>query len=316
MTTSYNGWPAIPSSSDPRLAVIEPVPGRKFRVRAGAVGTVFQHLIRDFHDQVEPITEGPVLDDWSYAYRKVTNGSSFSNHSSGTAVDLNADDHPYGTSAARNFTAQQIATINRLLDDKYSVGGKRVVRWLDGHDPMHFEINYMNRGGSPNEVAALAAALEGAAPVPPVPPVPPVQPDQPGAVATRAPRAVEWANPPADLVRITQEIVGVAADGYRGPRTQAATLASQKRLGVQSPDSLFGPRHALAYLMSTGNLYRAKPDADMPAPAVKLVQWIANEPQDGSFGPGLELAVKEMQQWAGLYPDGNVGADTKRKIVR
>ena len=32
-------------------------------------------------------------------------------------------------------------------------------------------------------------------------------------------------------------------------------------------------------------------------------------------GADAERAVQGMQAWAGLYPDGNVGDDTKRKIT-
>ena len=70
-----------------------------------------------------------------------------------------------------------------------------------------------------------------------------------------------------------------------------------------------------AYLLSVGNLYRAKADEKMDRAAVRFVQWIAGEPTDGSFGPGLERAVKEMQVWAGLAPDGNVGRTTKIAIT-
>ena len=302
MSNSYNGWPGITSASDPRLTTIEPVPGRKFRVRAGDVATIFDWLIRRFHNEVEPIDTGQ-LDDWSYAYRKVREGSSLSNHASGTAVDLNATKHPFQTRATSNFTTGQIAAIRRILADANR--DAQVIRWLDGHDPMHFEINYMSRGGSPERVAALAARILGPATPPPPAPLEPL-----------APRHIDWTNPDEALVRITQEIVGVTVDGVRGDKTRRATRAHQVYLGVRNTDSLFGPGHAEAYLLSVGNLYRAKPDKDMPAPAIKLLHWIAGLPIDDSFGPGLDHAVKRMQVWAELFPDGNAGNDTKRKIVR
>ena len=302
MTASYNGWPGIESSSDPRLTVIEPVKNRKFRVRAGDVATVFEWLIKRFHNEVEPIDQGQ-LDDWSYNYRKVVGGSTLSNHASATAVDLNATKHPFNTRATSNFTAGQIAAIRRILADA-KVNGQDVLRWLDGHDPMHFEINYISRGGTVANVAALAARIRGgSATVPPV-------------VTPLAPRPIDWTNPDEALVRITQEIVGVKVDGERGPKTRAATKAHQKKLGIKNPDSLFGPTHAEAYLLSVPNLYRAKPDEQMPAPAIKLLHWIAGLPVDDSFGPDLEEGVKRMQAWANLYPDGTAGDDTKRAITR
>lgn len=302
MTNSYNGWPGIESASDPRLTTIEPVPGRKFRVRAGAVAEVFDWLIRRFHAEVEPIDEG-VLDDWSYHYRKVVGGSSLSNHASATAVDLNATRHPFQTRATANFTASQIDAIRRILADAV-VDGRPALRWLDGHDPMHFEVNYVDRGGSPDAVRVLADRLKGGTPAP----APVIEP--------LAPRPIDYTNPDDALVRITQAIVSVKVDGDRGPKTRAATRAHQRKLGIADPDTLFGPKHALAYLLSVPNLYRAKPDGDMPEPAVRLVQWIAATTIDGSFGDGLDGRVRRLQKWAGLYPDGNVGDDTKRRIVR
>lgn len=307
MANSYNGWPGIPTASDPRLTVIEPVPGRKFRVRAGDVATIFDWLIRRFHEEVEPIDQG-VLDDWSYAYRAVRGGSTLSNHASATAVDLNATKHPFNTRATSNFTPAQIAAIRNILAFAV-VNGQSVLRWLDGHDPMHFEINYISRGGTVENVRVLANRIRAlSAPQPTPPPVPTLEP--------LAPRHIDWTNPNTDLVRITQEIVGVKVDGIRGTKTLAATKAHQKKLGIAKPDSLFGPGHAEAYLLSVPNLYRAKPDAEMPAAAIKLLHWIAGLRVDNSFGIGLEHAVKRMQRWADLYPDGNVGDDTKRKITR
>ena len=183
-----------------------------------------------------------------------------------------------------------------------------MIRWLDGHDPMHFEINYVSRGGTPENVAKLAARLAGRSTEVPPPPAPP-------AIQPRTPRPIDWTNPDDALVRITQEIVGAKVDGIRGPKTKALTLAHQRKLGLAGADSLFGPKHAEAYLLSVPNLYRPKPDREMPAAAVKLVQWIGGTGADGSFGEGTERAVQGMQAWAGLYPDGNVGDDTKRKIT-
>jgi len=305
MSTSYNGWPGIASASDPRLTVIEPVPNRKFRVRAGDVATVFNWLIKRFHEEVEPIDTG-VLDDWSHAYRKVREGSSLSNHASGTAVDLNATKHPFQTRATSNFTSGQIAAIRRILADANR--DAHVIRWLDGHDPMHFEINYISRGGTVANVAALAARIQA----PTVPTVPPLS----QTFEPLAPRPIEWQNPDVALVRITQEIVGAEVDGVRGDRTRAATKAHQRKLGIRNADSLFGPGHAEAYLLSVPNLYRAKPDSEMPAPAIKLLHYIAGLPVDDSFGPGLENAVKRMQVWANLFPDGNVGDASKRAFTR
>ena len=271
-------------------------------MRAGAVATIFTHLIRRYHNEVEPIDRGQ-LDDWGYAYRAVRGSTTLSNHASGTGVDLNATKHPFRTSASQNMTPGQIAACRKLVADFAPV-----IRWIEGSDPMHWEINYASRGGTVGNVEALARRLKaGEANPRPTPPPPPV--------GRREPRPIDWKSGRGDLVKIVQEAAGVNADGIRGPKTLAATKELQKRLGV-GVDGLAGPATVEAYLLSQPNLYRTKPDSEMRPPAVKLVQWIGRETPDGSFGSGTEKAVMEMQAWLGLPADGNVGADTKKGIVR
>ena len=133
MARSQNGYTA---GNENLLTVIE-VAGGKFRVRKGPVAVIFQYLIQQFNDTVEPI-KGPVLDDWSYAYRNVKQGTSLSNHASGTAVDLNALQHPLGR--VGTFNSAQVRAIKRILD--YLEG---TIRWGGNYsgrkDEMHFEIN-------------------------------------------------------------------------------------------------------------------------------------------------------------------------------
>ena len=309
MSNSYNGWPAILSSPDPRLTVIEPVPNRKFRVRAGDVATVFEHLIKRFHAEVEPIDQG-ILDDWSYHYRAVRGGSTLSNHASATAVDLNATRHPFETKATANFSGAQIAAIRRILADMNQ--DAEVIRWLDGHDPMHFEINYISRGGTVENVAKLAARLRGDAvptadPLVAVTPLPSVD-----TVTPLKPRQVEWRNPSTDFVRIVQRIVGVNPTGYYGTVTKRRVSALQANLGVEA-DGQFGAGTAEAYLLSQPNMHVGS--SGLHEPAVMLLQWIVRSKVDGDFGPLTEADLKQAQAWAGLTPDGNAGADTKRAIT-
>lgn len=92
MPTSINGWEVLdnPPWSDPRLET-KPVPGvptRKLKMRKEVL-PLFLALAKDYHDTIAPIDEGE-LDDWSYSYRDARYSSSWSDHASGTAVDLNA----------------------------------------------------------------------------------------------------------------------------------------------------------------------------------------------------------------------------------
>lgn len=92
MPVSINGWPVLdnPPWSDPRLDR-RPVPGvptRTLTMRREVL-PLFLALAKDYHDTIAPIDQG-ALDDWSYSYREARASSSWSDHASGTAVDLNA----------------------------------------------------------------------------------------------------------------------------------------------------------------------------------------------------------------------------------
>ncbi|MBF0722959.1 M15 family metallopeptidase [Sanguibacter inulinus] len=157
MATSQNGWQAVTSGSDPRLASFPWVTGK---VLAGPVFTVLEHVARRFDAEVEGIT---VSTSWGWAYRVISGNDDLSNHASGTAIDLNAPRHPLGASGT--FTAGQVASIRSIL-----AATSPAVRWGGDYsgrkDEMHFEINT-----DAATVAAVAARLTGG--LPPV--TPPVQ---------------------------------------------------------------------------------------------------------------------------------------------
>lgn len=137
--TSPNGWPA---SEDRKAIGIQSfvIPGTKLKIAcAKDVAPILVAFCKEFHELVEPIDQGQ-LDDWGYAFR-MTRGSDkvLSNHSSGTAVDLNALKHPLGKS--NTFNKEQCNIIT-LLITKYGLawGGHYKKR----KDEMHFDIK-MNK---------------------------------------------------------------------------------------------------------------------------------------------------------------------------
>ena len=134
----------------------------------------------------------------------------------------------------------------------------------------------------------------------------------PTTVTPLKPRQVEWCNPSTDFVRIVQRIVGVNQTGYYGTVTKRRVSALQAKLGVGA-DGLFGAGTAEAYLLSQPNMHAKS--AGLHEPAVMLLQWIVRSKVDGAFGPLTEADLKQAQAWAGLTPDGNAGADTKRAIT-
>ena len=133
---SYNGWPASKDQAEIGVKSYL-VPGTVIKLRcAERVAPLLVGFAQDFNNLIEAIDAGP-LDDWSYAFRKVRGSDSVvSNHSSGTALDLNSLTHPLGK--VNTFNAAKVPMLNALCV-KYGIkwGGNYKGR----KDEMHFEIN-------------------------------------------------------------------------------------------------------------------------------------------------------------------------------
>lgn len=132
MAKSQNGWPTNP----PITARTIPGTNIKVSVADGPAGDVLMYVAERFNQSVERL-EGPVRDEWGYNDRMIAGTKVWSNHASGTAIDLNATKHPNGKRGT--FTGEQVAEIREILK---AVDG--VVRWGGDYtrpDEMHFEIN-------------------------------------------------------------------------------------------------------------------------------------------------------------------------------
>jgi len=146
---SANGWIA---SKDPKEIGIKSyeVPGTKVKLRcAEMVAPLLITFASEFHKLIEPIDEG-ALDDWGYCFRQVRGATDkLSNHSSGTAIDLNAPKHPLGK--VGTFDPEKVPMI-RALSKKYGLrwGGD----YINRKDEMHWEIDL-----PPAKVAALIVKL-------------------------------------------------------------------------------------------------------------------------------------------------------------
>jgi hypothetical protein len=135
MASSQNGWPVDFSGGRQDRSPIARSVTAPEGVRRGDVATVLHYVARRFDAEVERLHQGWC---WGWYVRRIAGSDAYSNHSSGTAIDLNAPDHPVGSSGT--FTRSQRTAIDRILD---ACNG--VVRW-GGHfsgrkDEMHFEIN-------------------------------------------------------------------------------------------------------------------------------------------------------------------------------
>jgi hypothetical protein len=138
---SQNGWPALPSNS-PHLHtwVIPATSGdSRIRLRDGSAGFLLAVFALWFAEVVQPLS-GKVLDDWGYADRLVRGSSSvISNHGSGTAMDLNATQHPLGKGGTFSLVlAARIRLRLRLFRGTLRWGGD----YRNGRpDEMHVEID-------------------------------------------------------------------------------------------------------------------------------------------------------------------------------
>jgi hypothetical protein len=147
--TSYNGWPASKDRAEIGIKSYL-VPGTKRKLACAELAApLLIGFCAEFHKLIEPIDEG-ALDDWGYAFRMVRGSTDkLSNHSSGTAIDLNAPAHPLGK--VGTFPPEKVPMI-RALSAKYGLkwGGDYVNR----KDEMHWEINL-----TPAKAAALIHKL-------------------------------------------------------------------------------------------------------------------------------------------------------------
>lgn len=146
MTSSVNGWPVLDNRTTGRLPRLRkwiiPTAGdraadRHLYLRDGSAGFLLAHLALWFHESVERLNTG-TWDEWGWASRPIRGGTAISNHASGTAMDLNATQHPMGVPVARTFTPAQVRDIRRrlkLYGGRIDWGGE----W-SRPDGMHFEL--------------------------------------------------------------------------------------------------------------------------------------------------------------------------------
>jgi hypothetical protein len=154
MAKSQNGWPASPDLKrrDLIVAGVEFVGGI---VDNDNVEAVFRYLVTQYANRVE-MPKNPGC--WGFSFRPNRNDpNSLSNHSSGTAIDVNAPAHPNGITTSRTFTQAQIVEVHKILAEL-----DHVVRWGGDYthtvDAMHFEINV-----PPGGLQAIGKRLRAAA---------------------------------------------------------------------------------------------------------------------------------------------------------
>lgn len=285
--TSQNGWSAGSSSVVPLSTLSVGAATFPAGVRRGDVHVVLGYVARRFDREVEALVKGWC---WGHSYRVISGSTSLSNHSSGTAIDLNAPRHPLGKSGT--FSATQRSHIRSILN---SCNG--VVRWGGDYsgrkDEMHFEINV--RPGDPR-LAALAKRIGGGG-------------------GTPAPAPIAWTTVKrgASGFRVTaiqhllrQRGYSLSVDGSFGPTTQNRVIAFQRAKGLAA-DGVVGPRTWSALVVS---VKRGSTGQAVVAAQKLLTHRGYSLTADGVFGAMTATKTQAFQQSRGLTADGVVGART------
>jgi len=285
--TSQNGWAAGSSSTVPLATLAVGAATFPAGVRRGDVHVVLGYVARRFNSEVEALVKGWC---WGHSYRPISGSTTLSNHSSGTAIDLNAPRHPLGTSGT--FTATQRSHIRSILN---SCNG--VVRWGGDYsgrkDEMHFEINV--RPGDPR-LAALAQRISGG-----------------GGTPTPAPIAWTTVKRGASGFRVTaiqhllrQRGFSLTVDGSFGPTTQSRIISFQRSKGLAG-DGVVGPKTWSALVVS---VKRGSSGQAVVAAQKLLTHRGYSLTADGVFGAMTATKTQAFQQSRGLTADGVVGVRT------
>lgn len=153
MSNSQNGWPVDKSGANQDRNPIYGSVKVPNGVLKGDVAVVLRYVAKRYHETVEPLRGGTC---WGWFVKPIEGSASISNHASGTAIDLNADQHPMGVAASKTFSAKEIAACRAIV--KACDGA---VRWGGDYsgrpDSMHWEVV-----GSKAATAALAKKIRAA----------------------------------------------------------------------------------------------------------------------------------------------------------
>lgn len=144
MPKSQNGWPVIDNQSSPQLVVIRipgtGTPGIPLRVQKDCA-PVLAYVASLVHERVTDLRKnnkpGKFQDEGGYNYRKIDGSSKYSNHASGTAIDLNWQLFPMFKRKMNKKQRAAALAIEAELSE--------VIRWGGSYSPsrvdeMHWEI--------------------------------------------------------------------------------------------------------------------------------------------------------------------------------
>lgn len=133
MPNSQNGWPASANPNAIGITTLTLSNGKRFQA-ASAVAPNLMAMAEWWNANIEPIT---MIGGYNFReIRGYENTGIYSNHASGTAIDINWDKHPLG---ARGTVTESQA--NAIRKKAAELG----LRWGGDYrgraDEMHFEVN-------------------------------------------------------------------------------------------------------------------------------------------------------------------------------
>ena len=243
---SINGWEVITTRADKRLKMLV-VPGTNVKITMHKdVVALFAALAVDWHNTVAPLRNGETA---GYAFRKARQANFYSDHSSGTAIDINWGHE--GAMGAKGgmatMNAKQIAAC-AAIKKKYEIviWGGDAARGGDyksqkSWDPMHYALKpgttvaqiqaVMKKLG----IDATGARTGAKAVTKPAVPTSAIHEEYPGKQFSLG------ANAP--YVKRIQIALGMKpANGIFNDATKAAVVAFQKKNpSVGAADGIVGP---------------------------------------------------------------------------
>jgi hypothetical protein len=139
MYKSQNGWEVIKDISDKKLIVVR-LAGSNIPLRLHKdAAKLLAYVAVRFDKEVSKLKQGNkpgFQDDGGYNFRKIAGSTKYSNHASGTAIDLNWQKFPM---FKRNMSKKQVAACYAIVQDC-----EGLIRWGGDYktsvDQMHFEI--------------------------------------------------------------------------------------------------------------------------------------------------------------------------------
>lgn len=139
MSNSENGWPVIKDQSDKKLTVVRlagtDIPLRLHKDAAKLLAYVAVRFDKEV-SALRTSNKPGFQDEGGYNFRKIDGSTKYSNHASGTAIDLNWQKFPM---FRRNMTKKQVAACQTIVADC-----EGLIRWGGDYtravDQMHFEV--------------------------------------------------------------------------------------------------------------------------------------------------------------------------------